>query len=353
MLAGAMQAGEWLAAMRRLRGQRAGRLGGTPPRRRAWTPTCWATRARRSARACCSGSRCSRRCTRSADLLLLDEPFAGLDPSGRDWLRRSGSRRRAPCCSPTTRAPPASGCAPRRRGSRVADGRAVRRRSRAAERACGSSRRTPTPAGWTSCARTAGDIEAVDAGGDRAAALRPAVRRPARAHRWSRWPRSIFAILGVFAYRGNEVGSTWGLTAVLSCRARRLARRRGAGRPSRAAQADMATVAVGGRSGRAGLELALIALAATALTVGFIAFPLLVSPLGSTPMFVPATRSRWTSSPPPLAHLTCAALGGAIGVLCSPPRLNGPPPSRRPRSPPCLCWSRSARSPARSPSPTR
>ena len=27
---------------------------------------------------------------------------------------------------------------------------------------------------------------------------------------------SIFAILGVFAYRGNEVGSTWGLTAVLS-----------------------------------------------------------------------------------------------------------------------------------------
>jgi hypothetical protein len=133
---------------------------------------------------------------------------------------------------------------------------------------------------------------------------------------------SIFAILGVFAYRGNEVGSTWGLTAVLSAAlAAWLVSAALVAEP--AAQADMATVAAGGRPGRARLELTQIAIAAAALTVGFIAFPLVTSPLGSTPMFVPR--------PLPvdvlvavLAHLCCAALGGAIGALCSPPRLKRP-----------------------------
>ena len=88
-------------------------------------------------------------------------------------------------------------------------------------------------------------------------------------------------------------------------------------------QADMVTAALGGRRGRARLEVALVTIAAVALTVGFIAFPLLSSPFGSTPMFVPR--------PTPLdvvvaalAHLTCASLGGTLAVLFSPPRLHRP-----------------------------
>src|SRR3954447_5835684 len=94
---------------------------------------------------------------------------------------------------------------------------------------------------------------------------------------------SIFAVLGVFAYRGNEVGSTWGLTSVLSCAlAAWLVGAVLTGEPQ--AQADMPTVALGGRGGRARLELTLVTIAATALSVGFIVFPLAASPLGTTPM---------------------------------------------------------------------
>ena len=133
---------------------------------------------------------------------------------------------------------------------------------------------------------------------------------------------SIFAILGVFAYRGNEVGSTWGLTAVLSCAlCAWLVSAALVAEP--AAQADMATVAVGGRKGRAGLELALVALAATGLTIGFIGFPLAVSPLGSQPMFVPGALPLDIVAAA-LAHLTSATLGGALGILCAPPRLKRP-----------------------------
>jgi len=133
---------------------------------------------------------------------------------------------------------------------------------------------------------------------------------------------SIFAILGVFAYRGNEVGSTWGLTALLSCAlAAWLVSAALVAEP--AAQADMATVAVGGRRGRARLELTLIALSAVGLTAGFLTFPLLTSPLGSQPMFVPAALPVDVVAAA-IAHLTCAALGGAIGALCSPPRLKRP-----------------------------
>ena len=92
----------------------------------------------------------------------------------------------------------------------------------------------------------------------------------------------------------------------------------------------MATVAVGGRRGRAGLEMTLIALAAAGLTVGFLAFPLLVSPLGSEPMFVPH-RSRSTSSPP-RSHTSPAPPSAARSAPCAHRRgSNGPPPSRRRR----------------------
>ena len=55
----------------------------------------------------------------------------------------------------------------------------------------------------------------------------------------------------------------------------------------------------------------------------FIAYPLLTDPLGATAMFKP--------NPLPvdivaavLAHLACSILGGAIGVLFAPPRLQRP-----------------------------
>ena len=121
---------------------------------------------------------------------------------------------------------------------------------------------------------------------------------------------SIFAVLGVFAYRGNEVGEAWGLTAVLSCGlAAWLVGAVLAGEPQ--AQADMTTVALGGRSGRARLELVPIALAAGGLTVAFIAYPLLISPLGSTPMFVPAARSGDVAAAA-LGHVCCAIPGAEI-----------------------------------------
>jgi hypothetical protein len=86
------------------------------------------------------------------------------------------------------------------------------------------------------------------------------------------------------------------------------------------AQADMATVALGGRNGRARLELLPIALAATGLTVAFIAYPLHISPLGSTPMFVPPARLGDVVAAA-LAHASCAILGGAVAVLFAAPRL--------------------------------
>lgn len=133
---------------------------------------------------------------------------------------------------------------------------------------------------------------------------------------------SLFALFGVFAYRGNEVGETWGLTAVLCCAlAAWLVGAVLAAEP--AAQADMATVALGGRRGRAGLELVLVATVAASLTVTFIGFPLAVSPLGSAPMFVPPPRAGDVVAAA-LAHLSCAALGGAIAVLFAPPRLVRP-----------------------------
>jgi hypothetical protein len=130
---------------------------------------------------------------------------------------------------------------------------------------------------------------------------------------------SIFAVLGVFAYRGNEVGSTWGLTAVISCAlAAWLVGAVLAGEPR--AQADMASVALGGR---ATLEVALVTLVAVVLSASFLTFPLLWSPLGSPPMFVPKPLPVDVVAAA-IAHLTCAALGGTLAVLFAPPRLNRP-----------------------------
>ena len=134
---------------------------------------------------------------------------------------------------------------------------------------------------------------------------------------------SIFSVLGVFAYRENEVGQTWALTALLSCAlAVWLVGAVLASEP--AAQADMATVAIGGRGSRAAMELIPIGVAAGGLTVGFLALPLLTSPLVDPPMFKPPARPGDVAAAA-VAHVCCAILGGAIAVLFSPPRLTRRP----------------------------
>ncbi len=133
---------------------------------------------------------------------------------------------------------------------------------------------------------------------------------------------SLFAVIGVYAYRENEVGSTFGLTAVLSCGlAAWLVGAVLTGEPP--AQAEMATVALGGRRGRLGVDAAAVLIAATWLTVIFLAYPLATSPLGPTPMFKPAPVPMDLVAAA-LAHAACAILGGAIGVLFAPPRLQRP-----------------------------
>jgi hypothetical protein len=90
-----------------------------------------------------------------------------------------------------------------------------------------------------------------------------------------------------------------------------------------AAQADMTTIALGGRRGRSTLELVLLTLVAVVLSVAFITFPLLVSPLGDPPMFKPSPKVLDVVAAG-LAHLCCAVLGGAVAVLFAPPRLKRP-----------------------------
>jgi hypothetical protein len=133
---------------------------------------------------------------------------------------------------------------------------------------------------------------------------------------------SLFAVIGIYAYRQNEVGATFGLTAVICCAlAAWLVGAVLTGEPG--AQADMAVVALGGRRGRLTVDIAAILVAALFLTVLFIAYPLATDPLGSTPMFKPDPLPGDIASAA-LAHLACSILGGAIGVLFAPPRLQRP-----------------------------
>ena len=126
-------------------------------------------------------------------------------------------------------------------------------------------------------------------------------------------------MIGVYAYRDNDPGSSFGVTSLMACGLAAWAVGAVlAGEPD--AQSDMATTALGGRGARAGLEVMLVLAVATGLTVVFVAYPLCLVAGGSA-----------TSSTPPskvgdvvaagLGHLSCAALGGAVGVLFAPPRL--------------------------------
>ncbi len=329
VLASAMQPREWLAAMHRLRGLE---------------PVDWPAAAEASgldpdvldrSSATFSKGMLQRIALLEAlesrsPLLLLDEPFAGLDHDGRDWLaRRLATRLDEGAAALLTDHSGAAGDRLALAGElRLHDGTAALAPATAPHVSVVAShpdgrrleRRMQEADSDEPAARTARGRLAHRGGAPVSARLRYVLLSAAR----TRTPlvpaaASIFAVLGVFAYRGNEVGESWGLTAVLSCGlAAWLVGAVLAGEPQ--AQADMATAALGGRKGRARLELVPIALAAAGLTVAFIAYPLLTSPLGSTPMFVPAARPGDVVAAA-LGHACCAILGGAVAVLFAAPRL--------------------------------
>jgi hypothetical protein len=124
---------------------------------------------------------------------------------------------------------------------------------------------------------------------------------------------SIFALLGIFAYRRNEVGASWGLTALVCCAL--AAWVVGAILDAEPGpQADITTAALGGRRGRARLELRLVVLVAVGLTVAFLAYPPLLG-LFDRPVQLGDVAAA------AFAHLSCGLLGGTIAVLYSQPRI--------------------------------
>jgi hypothetical protein len=131
---------------------------------------------------------------------------------------------------------------------------------------------------------------------------------------------SLLALIGTYAYRRNELGPTWGLTALLCCALGAwLVGAVLAGEPP--AQAEMATAALGGRRERTGLDVLLVLLVALALAALFLAYPLLLdAALGGAPLLEPAPRVVDVAAAA-AGQLFSAGLGGAIAVLYAPPRV--------------------------------
>jgi hypothetical protein len=130
---------------------------------------------------------------------------------------------------------------------------------------------------------------------------------------------TLFLVIGVYAYRDNDPGSSFAVTSLMACGLAAWAVGAVlAGEPD--AQSDMATTALGGRGARAGLEVMLVIAVAAGLTVVFLAYPLGLVAVGVANEFDPAVRAGDVVAGA-IGHLACAALGGAIGVLFSPPRL--------------------------------
>jgi hypothetical protein len=130
---------------------------------------------------------------------------------------------------------------------------------------------------------------------------------------------ALFLAIGTYAYRKNEPGASFAVTSLMACGLGAWAVGAVlAGEPE--PQHDMATAALGGRRARTGLEALLVGAAAIALTVVFLGWPLALVALGVPQEFKPAVRAGDVVAGV-LGHLCCAALGGAIGVLFSPPRV--------------------------------
>ena len=126
-------------------------------------------------------------------------------------------------------------------------------------------------------------------------------------------------MLGVYAYRENEPRATFAVTALMACGLAAWAVGAVlAGEPE--PQAEMASVALGGRRERTGLEVMLVGAVAVGVTVAFLAYPLALVALGVPKVFEPPAGTADVAAGV-LAHLSCAALGGTVGLLVAPPRL--------------------------------
>jgi hypothetical protein len=129
---------------------------------------------------------------------------------------------------------------------------------------------------------------------------------------------TILALAGTYAQKRNDVGETYGLTALLACGLSAwLVGAILSGEP--APQADLATVALGGLRGRAKAEALLVAAVATAFSALFMIFPLALG--GVVKHVFDRTPDAADLVAAALAHLVCCAFGAALGVALSPPRV--------------------------------
>ena len=165
----------------------------------------------------------------------------------------------------------------------------------------------------------------------------------------------VFILLGVYAYRGSGVGSTYAFTALTLCPVVAwLAAAAAFAEPLTQQQVAMAA-AGGPRRALRGRVLALAGVGAVLAAVD-VAFPAIFGLFDRTPALADLGAAA-------LAHAGCAALGVALGLLAVPPSARRPPAAfmvivayavlavplygRRPCSRPSRGW------PRRSPTPRR
>lgn len=302
-LAPALRCGEWLRAMRGLRG-----LTGTD-----WPAALEASGLEREVADAAAGTLSRGMLQRLAllealhagcPLLLLDEPFSGLDDAGRSWLagqlaervdagaaaadRPLRCRRRASpldgvvslrdgtaATAPTT-APAASARVTLR--ARHPDGRRLECAVAEAE-------------SDDCCARCSATAGTARGGGPPVRARVRYLALTAARTRAALPPlvATLFAVIGTYAYRRNEPGASFAVTSLMACAL--AAWTTGAvlaGEP--APQHEMATAALGGRRARTGLDVLLVTAVATVLTAVFIAYPLALVALGIEDEFDPHVR---------------------------------------------------------------
>ena len=126
-------------------------------------------------------------------------------------------------------------------------------------------------------------------------------------------------MIGVYAYRDNDPGSSFGVTSLMACGLAAWAVGAVlAGEPD--AQSDMATAALGGRGARAGLEVMLVARRGGRPDHRVPRLPARPRRRRGRQRVRPR-RAGGDVVAAGLGHLSCAALGGAVGVLFAPPRL--------------------------------
>jgi hypothetical protein len=127
----------------------------------------------------------------------------------------------------------------------------------------------------------------------------------------------VFVLLGVYAYRPNGVGSTYAFTTLTLCPVVAwMAAAAAFAEPL--TQQQVATAAAGGRR-RALLGRVLALGGVGALLAGIdVALPAIFGLFDRTPGLADLAAAA-------LAHLACAALGVALGLLATPPAARRPP----------------------------